>query len=253
MRLEGKKALVTGAGRGIGRGIAQRLAAEGAAVVVSDIDGDAAEETATLIGKDGGTAQARVADVSREADVTRLVSETVEALGGLSVMVNNAGIEIVKPMVECTEEEWDRLMSINLKGTFFGCKHAIPRMIEGGGGSIVNIASAAGLLGWPLLSLYCASKGGVVLFTKSLAQEYRAQNIRANAICPMVIQTSMGDRFFERYEGDFGIPMSDVINMRQGRLGTVEEVAAAVAFLASDDASFVNGHALPLDNGGTSG
>lgn len=253
MGLEGKKALITGAGRGIGRGVAQRLAADGAAVVVSDIDASGAEETAELIRKDGGTAHAKVCDVRSEAAVKGLVDDTVGLLGGIDIMVNNAGIEIVKPVTDITEEEWDRLMGINLKGTFFGCKHVIPVMVAAGSGAVVNIASAAGLLGWPLLSSYCASKGGVVLFTKSLAQEYRAQGLRFNAVCPMVIETSMGDRFIERYEQDFNIPMGDVITMRQGRLGTIEEVAAAVAFLASDDASFVNGTALALDNAGTSG
>lgn len=253
MGLDGKKVLITGAGRGIGQGVAQRLAADGAAVVVSDVSKDGANETAELIAKDGGTAHALVCDVSSEAAVKGLVEEAAGLLGGLTTMINNAGIEIVKPVTEITEEEWDRLMGINLKGTFFGCKHVIPKLIENGGGSVVNIASAAGLLGWPLLSSYCASKGGVVLFTKSLAQEYKAAGIRFNAVCPMVIETSMGDRFIERYEDDFGIPMRDVLNMRQGRLGTVAEVAAAVAFLVSDDASFVNGTALALDNGGTSG
>lgn len=253
MRFDGKTAVVTGAGRGIGRGVAQRLAAEGAALVVSDVEAANAEETAELIRKDGGTAHARACDVRSEAAVKGLIDETVSLLGGISIMVNNAGIEIVKPVTDLSEEEWDRVLGINLKGTFFGCKHVIPVMVEAGGGSVVNIASAAGLLGWPLLSAYCASKGGVVLFTKSMAQEYRAQGLRFNAVCPMVIETSMGDRFLERYEQDFNIPMTDVINMRQGRLGTVEEVAAAVAFLASDDASFVNGTALALDNAGTSG
>ncbi|MGH8998697.1 MAG: SDR family NAD(P)-dependent oxidoreductase [Acidimicrobiia bacterium] len=253
MRLEGKKALVTGAGRGIGRGVALALARQGAAVVVSDIDKDGGQAVAEEIGRAGGTAHFVAADVSRESDVQQMVAEAARALGGLNVLVNNAGIEIINPVTAITEEEWDKLMGINVKGTFFSCKHALPVIAEGGGGSVVNIASAAGIIGLPLLSLYCASKGAVVLFTKAIAQEYKEAGVRVNSICPMVIETEMGDRFINRYTDDFGIPIMDVLNLRQGRLGTIEEVAGAVTFLASDESSFVNGHALPLDNGGLSG
>lgn len=252
MRLEGKKALVTGAGRGIGRGVALGLAREGAAVVVSDIDKASGEAVAEEIRSAGGTAHFVAADVSKETDVQQMVSEAARQLGGLNILVNNAGIEIVNPVTAITEEEWDRLMGINVKGVFFSCKHALPIIAEGGGGSVINMASAAGIIGLPLLSLYCASKGAVVLFTKALAQEYKAAGVRVNSICPMVIQTDMGDRFIDRYT-EFDIPIMDVLNLRQARLGTIDEVVGAALFLASDDSSFVNGHALPLDNAGLSG
>ena len=253
MRLSGKKALVTGAGAGIGKGIALALAREGAAVAVNDLSKATGEAVAEEIRRGGGKAVFVQADVAKETDVRRMVAETVEGLGGLQILVNNAGIEIVKPTVEVTEEEWDRLMAINVKGVFFGCKHAIPAIEKSGGGSVINVASAAGLIGWPLLSLYCASKGAVVQFTKSLAQEYKGRGIRFNSLCPMVIQTDLGQRFIDRYQNDFKVPVMAALEARQGRLGTVEEVASAAVFLASDDASFVNGHPLALDGGGLAG
>ena len=253
MRLSGKKALVTGAGAGLGKGIAIAFAREGAAVAVNDVAKEAGERVVDEIRKAGGTAHFVAADVSREAEVQRMTAEAVERLGGLSILVNNAGIEIVKRTVDLTEAEWDRLMSINVKGVFFGCKHGIPAIEKSGGGSVINMASAAGLIGWPLLSLYCASKGAVVQFTKSLAQEYKGASIRFNSLCPMVIQTDLGQRFIDRYEKDFGVPVMAALEARQGRLGTVEDVAKAAVFLASDDASFVNGHPLALDGGGLAG
>lgn len=253
MRLQGKKALVTGAGAGIGRGIALALAREGAEVVVSDVDERHGREAADEIRAAGGKAHFVRADVTREAEVRRMLDEAAAKLGGLGVLVNNAGMEIIKRVVELTEEEWDRLMALNVKGVFFGCKHGIPHLEKNGGGSVINLASAAGVIGWPLLSLYCASKGAVLQFTKALAQEYKGSGIRFNALCPMVIETSMGDRFIERYEKGYNVPVMETLRARQGRLGTVGEVAAAAVFLASDEASFVNGHGLALDNGGLSG
>lgn len=252
MQLEGKRAVVTGAGAGIGRAIAERFAAEGARVVLGDRNGEWAEAAAADIRRRGGVAVAVRADVTREADVRNLIERAVAEFGGLDVLVNNAGIEVVKPVTDLSEAEWDGLMAVNVKGVFFGCKHAIPHLVKSRG-NVINMASAAGLIGWPLLSLYCASKGAVVLFTKALAQEYKAEGVRFNAICPMLIETDLGQRFLDRYEKDYGIPVRQALEPRQGRLGRPEEVAAAAVFLASDAASFVNGCALPLDNGGTSG
>lgn len=253
MSLARKKVLVTGAGDGIGRAVAERFAREGAQVVVADIARDSGERVVKAIQAAGGTAAFVAADVSREGDIERMIRQAAETLGGLDVLVNNAGIEIVKPVTEMTEADWDRLMGINVKGVMFGCKHAIPVLLKSGGGSVINMASAAGLIGWPLLSLYCASKGAVVLFTKAMAQEYKGTGLRFNAICPMLVETPLGRRFIERYEKDYNVPVRAALDARQGRLATVEEVAAAAVFLASSESTFVNGHALVLDNGALSG
>lgn len=253
MRLAKKRALVTGAGGGIGRAVAERFAREGAEVVVADIARESGERVVKGIQDAGGKGAFVAADVSREADIERMVSQAADRLGGLDILVNNAGIEIVQRVTEMTEADWNRLMGINVKGVMFGCKHAIPVLLESGGGSVINMASAAGLIGWPLLSLYCASKGAVILFTKAMAQEYKGTGLRFNAICPMVVETPLGGRFIERYEKDYNIPVRQALEARQGRLATVEEVADAAVFLASSESSFVNGHALVLDNGGLSG
>ncbi|WP_043769901.1 SDR family NAD(P)-dependent oxidoreductase [Algiphilus aromaticivorans] len=252
MQLTNKRVLITGAAAGLGRDFALRFATEGAVITVSDIDESGAQAVAAEIKAAGGQAHALRADVTVEADVARLVADAVAAMGGLDCLINNAGIETIKPVTDISEAEWDRLMAINVKGVFFGCKHAFPHLAETHG-NIINLASAAGLIGWPLLSLYCASKGAVIQMSKALSQEFREAGVRVNALCPMVIATDMGSRFKDTYEKEYGVPAGDMLDARQGRLGRPEEVTAAAVFLASDGASFVNGVALPIDNGGTAG
>ena len=252
MRLKDKVALVTGAGAGIGKAIAETFAKEGAKVVVNDMNPGTGQAVADGICKGGGTAAFVQADVSKETEADKIVKFTVEKYGRLDILVNNAGIELIKPTHELTEQDWDTVMNVNLKGCFLVSKHGVIQMLAQGSGSIINMASAAGLIGFPLLGSYCATKGGVIQLTKTMALEYRAANIRVNAICPALIKTDLGDRFVESYQAA-GIPAEELLMTMQGRMGTVEDVAGAALFLASDDSSFVNGVTLPVDGGACAG
>jgi NAD(P)-dependent dehydrogenase (short-subunit alcohol dehydrogenase family) len=243
---------VTGAGAGIGKAIAEAFAREGAKVVVNDTNPSSGGAVAEGINKGGGTASFVQGDVSKETDASGIVQFTVKTHGRLDILVNNAGIEWVKPTHELTEQEWDAVMNVNLKGCFLVSKHAVIQMLAQGGGNIINIASAAGLFGFPLLASYSASKGGVVQLTKTMALEYRPAQIRVNAICPSLIKTDLGDRLMETVKAR-GIPLDMLVIATQGRLGTVEEVAGAALFLASDESSFVSGVALPVDAGASAG
>jgi NAD(P)-dependent dehydrogenase (short-subunit alcohol dehydrogenase family) len=249
VRLQDKVALITGSGSGIGKATALLFGREGAKVMSVDLMADTAQATAREIKDGGGQADSLQADVSVAADVERMVSTTVERFGRLDVLVNNAGIEVVMPIVQVPEEMWDRLIDVNLKGVFLGCKYAIPQMIKQGGGAIVNTASIAGLRGFATFGTYSASKGGVVLLTKTLAVEYAAFNIRINCVCPGIIRTPMLERGLTAVPN----PEEALELFRQahplGRLGEPEEVAQAMLFLASDEASFITGVPLPIDGG----
>jgi NAD(P)-dependent dehydrogenase (short-subunit alcohol dehydrogenase family) len=245
--LTGKVAIVTGASTGIGRAAVLALAAEGAAVVVADIDDARGEQVASEINDKGGTALFVRTDVADDASVAAMVSETVARFGGLDVAVNNAGIEgTPAPTSECTPENWQRTLAVNLSGTWSCMRHEIPRMLERGGGSIVNMSSVAGLVGFATIPAYVASKHGVVGLTKTAALEYAEQGIRVNAVCPGVIDTEM----VERFTG--GQPDAEAAMLATepvGRLGRPEEIADAVVWLASDRSSFVTGQAIAVDGG----
>jgi len=250
VRFQDKVVVVTGAGSGIGKATALAFGCEGAKVVAADIDAASAQATAEQIKADGGQAEALQVDVSVAADVGRMVTTTVERLGRLDVMVNNAGVFFQLPVVLVPEEQWDWLMSINLRGVYLGCKHAVPQMIRQGKGAIVNTASIAGLRGFGGYGTYGAAKGGVVQLTKALAVEVARVGIRVNCVCPGIIETAMLDQGVAQ----MGLDKAAFIQLAgeahpMGRIGRPEEVAAAILFLASDDASFITGIALSVDGG----
>ena len=250
MRLKEKVALVTGAASGIGRATAVLFGQEGAKVMCADLDAEGAERVAKQIADGGGEAASTQADVSQAADVERMVRETVERWERLDVLVNNAGIYFILPLTQVPEEEWDRLININLKGVFLGCKYAIPEMVKGGGGSIVNTASIAGLRGSANWTTYCASKGGVVQLTKAVAMEVARLNVRVNCVCPGIIDTGMFDQAVDMVAVDrdeLATTIGEVHPM--GRIGRPEEVAAAILFLVSEEASFITGVPLSVDGG----
>jgi NAD(P)-dependent dehydrogenase (short-subunit alcohol dehydrogenase family) len=250
MRLKDKVALITGAASGIGRSTALLFGQEGAKVMCADIDGEGADQVAQQIAETGGEAASVPADVAQAADAERMVRETVERWGRLDVLVNNAGIYFVLPLTQVPEEEWDRLMGINLKGVYLGCKYAIPQMVRQGKGAIVNTASIAGLRGFANWTTYCTSKGGVVQLTKALAMEVARMNVRVNAVCPGIIDTGMLDQAVVM-QGVEKAELASTIGESHpmGRIGRPEEVAAAILFLASEEASFITGVPLSVDGG----
>jgi NAD(P)-dependent dehydrogenase (short-subunit alcohol dehydrogenase family) len=246
MRFEGKVAMVTGAGAGIGRAAAVLLGKEGAKVIACGRTGRKCEETVSLIKDARGEADFVEVDVSKATDAQRTVETTIERYNKLDILVNSAGVEgPITPTDALSEEDWDEVVSINLKGVFLSSKYAIIEMLKRGGGVIVNVASVVGVQGDANVPAYCASKGGVIALTKAMALEYASKNIRVNCICPGPIATEMlsriADNLGQRREwfGEAHCPM--------GRCGTPEEVAQAILFLATDEASYITGGVLAVD------
>lgn len=247
MKFEGRVAVVTGGATGIGRETAVRFAREGARVAIADVDDDRGEAVANEVRDAGAEALFRKTDVGREREVEALFDDVVETLGRVDVVVNNAGIEgTPSGVTEVTEEELDRVLGVNLKGPFFGMKHGIPRIVESGGGAVVNVSSVAGLVGYEGLAPYVASKHAVVGLTRSAALEYAAEGIRVNAVCPGVVDTEMIERYTR---GDDAATEGLVATEPIGRMADPAEIAATVVWLCSDDASFVTGHPMVVDGG----
>lgn len=244
--LDGRRALVTGGAQGLGKATAELLVERGARVMIADLDEAGAEATARELGE---SARAVRCDVTHADDLAEAIAATTDALGGLDTLVNNAGVEIAKPLVEHTEEEYDRLMAINVKGVWLGTKLATPALTDSGRGVIVNMASVAGIGGAPLLGVYCASKAAVIQLTRVAALELRDAGIRVNAVCPSFIDTQMVERMVDTFDAALPMPFDEAVAAKQTRLGTAEEVAEMVAFLVSDDASFVTGSHYVLDGG----
>lgn len=251
MRLKGKVSLITGAGSGIGRATALRFADEGATVIIADRNLQAAEKTQYLVEQENGIGQAITVDVTQEQQVAEALTKTVEQFGRLDILYNNAGVSVVKPITETTEADWDFLFGVNLKGIFFGCKHAIPYMVQQGGGVIINTASELAIVGQPLYSAYCATKGGVLAFTRALSVEWVSKGIRINAVCPGPIKTPMLQAEFNLATNPTAEEAATIQSMPVGRLGTPEDIARVALFLASDDAEFVHGAAIVADGGRT--
>lgn len=250
-KLEGKVAIITGAGSGIGRATAILFAEEGAKVVVVDCNIDAGEEAARIIVQKGGEATFIYADVSKASDVQEMVEKVLAKYGRIDILFNNAGTNLALPVEEITEEIWDNIINTNLKGVFLCCKYVIPVMKKQRSGVIINMGSVSALVGNPYFGAYSASKGGILALTRTIALEVAPFNIRVNCICPGTIETPLSKRTWERMGIGEEKREERAKLVPLGRVGKPEEVARAVLFLASEDSSYMTGANLVVDGGFT--
>ena len=250
-RLNNKVALISGGATGMGGAASRLFAAEGAKVAILDINADAGNALAAEIERSGGTAIFVKADVSKAAEVNAAVAAVEARLGAITVLFNHAGSIIIKPFLETTEEDWDRLTDINVKSMYLVTRAVLPQMIAAGGGSIVCTSSISAVAATPMEVLYVTTKGACHMFARGIAVEFRDRNIRCNAVCPGFVRTPHGLREVAELQ-KLGVDASDAaLAAQQGRICEPEEVARAALFLASDEASFVNGAHLFVDNGFT--
>ena len=248
-RLAGKVALITGGGTGIGRAIALAFAREGAKVAVAGRRREKLDETLQQLEKQGAAGLAIACDVAKGKDAERAVRETAKIFGKMNVLVNNAGVLHVSKIEAMSEDEWDRVMTINLKGPFLMCRAALPEFRKAGGGAIVNVGSVLGLIGMKDRAAYCASKGGVTLLTKAVALDHADENVRANCICPSIVETELVAGLFAGSDGGKAMRKARIEQIPLGRMGKPEDVAEMAVFLASEESSWLTGAAVPLDGG----
>jgi NAD(P)-dependent dehydrogenase (short-subunit alcohol dehydrogenase family) len=253
MQLEGKVVLITGGASGIGRATALLFAREGAAVALADLDAGGAQVVAQEIVGQGSRAIAVQTDVSQADDCQRAVERTVEAFGGLDILFNNAGVIRRADVVETTEAEWDRVMAVNVRSVFLMSRYAVPAMAARGGGAIVNVGSGWGLVGGRRAVSYCASKAAVVNMTRAMALDHGPQGIRVNCVCPGDTDTGMLRSEAQQLGVPEGAFLAEAADRPLGRVGTPEEIARAVLYLASSASSFVTGTTLVVDGGGLAG
>lgn len=248
-RLAGKTAIITGGAAGMGRATALMFAEQGATVAILDIQKAAGEETESMIREAGGSARFFAADVTDAAQIDRAFDAAITAHGPYNVLFNHAGTIIVKALHESSEEDYDRLMDINVRSAFLVCRRAVREMSENGGGSIIITSSIAAELGYAFESLYCMTKGAVLQLARAISVEYRDKGIRCNAVCPGFVKTAHGLREIEELDAAGQAWEEGELAVAQGRICEPEEVAQAVVFLASDESSFISGNALYVDNG----
>ena len=250
LRFTGRVAVITGAGSGIGRATALRLADEGAAVACLDISSEAAQATCALVRGRVARAASYALDVADDAAVREVIAAVAEEFGRIDVLHNNAGVLIAGTTLELELEDWDRTLAVNLRGMFSCTRAALPHLLEAGAGAIVNTASTGGFCGVPGAAAYGASKGAVINYTRQLAADYTRRGVRSNAVCPGWVPTGFNDPLLRGVSSDeLGAAIDRAVP--QGRQAEPAEIAAAVAFLASDDASYISGHALVVDGGMT--
>ena len=248
-RLAGKVALITGGGTGIGRAIALAFAREGASVAVAGRRLEKLREVIREIEQGGGKGLAMECDVSQSKEVERAVRGTTERFGRLNVLVNNAGALSATTVEGISEEEWDRLMAVNMKGPFLMSRAVLPEFRKAGGGAIVNIGSVLGLVAVKDRAAYCASKGGVTMLTKAMALDHAHENIRVNCICPSIVETELVKGVFNQTEQGQAMRKARIATIPLGRIGRPEDVAELAVFLASEESSWLTGAAIPLDGG----
>jgi len=245
MKVKNKIAIVTGSGRGIGKSTVLELAKEGAKVVVSDIDIKECQNVCDEIKKIGSDAIAVKCDISKKSDVDAMIKKTMQKFQKIDILINNAGVVLMKPFVEMTEKDWDFVLDINLKGVFLCTNAVVKQMIKQKSGKIISVASIAGEVGFMNTSAYCASKAGIINLTRELALELSPHNINVNAIAPGVIATKMTEDMLKDKKTKEVLLASTPL----GRVGQPEEIGKAVVFLASDDSNFITGHTLVVDGG----